>query len=119
MVDYSNWHERRLPIASLLLDTQNPRIPPGVKELSQRELIAELVAHDDAYELARDIALNGFDPVESLIGVEENRHIIIVEGNRRLAALKLLANPALAPDSHAARVKKLASEEELPDKARV
>jgi hypothetical protein len=90
MIDYSAWPERRLSVRTLFLDPLNPRIPPGTTSPSQRQLIEELVAHDDVYGLGRRISLDGFDPLESLIGVDEDEKTIILEGNRRLAALKLL-----------------------------
>lgn len=110
MPDYSTWPEKKLQPASLLLDPENPRIPPSRKPFSQREIIAELVAHDKVYDLAREIAHGGFDPVESLIGFDEDDgRTIILEGNRRLAALKLLRDPKLAPADDASRFERLAS----------
>jgi hypothetical protein len=114
MTDYSLWPERRISIRTLFLDSLNPRIPPGIATPSQRELIEELVAHDDVYGLARHISLNGFDPVELLIGVDEDSRTVTVEGNRRLAALKLLDTPGLAPATQQERFKKLAAHQQSP-----
>ena len=119
MPDYSDWQERKLAPAALLLDADNPRIPPLRAPLSQRELIAELVAHDDVYELARDIADVGFDPVESMIGCDDDGKTIVLEGNRRLAALKLLQDPTLSPEAHLSRFKKLGASPTLDLPARV
>ena len=79
MPDYSAWPERRLAIAALRLDEENPRIPSGGEKLSQRQLIEELVHHENVYDLARDIATTGFVPVESLIGLDEGDKTIIVK----------------------------------------
>lgn len=98
MADYSRWVEKMLSVTTLQLDPENPRIPPAGKALGQRELIAELVQHDNVYELAREIADDGFHPVESLVGFVEDDKTLVLEGNRRLAALKLLISPELAPD---------------------
>ena len=65
---------------------------------TQREIVAELVNYDDIYGLAKDIADKGYFPTEVLIGVEDDGRQVIVEGNRRLAALKLLLSPDLAPE---------------------
>jgi hypothetical protein len=122
MPDYSDWPEKKAQPNALLLDAENPRIPPTAAPLSQRHLIGELVAHDRVYELAREIAHGGFDPVESLVGFEDDDgKTIIVEGNRRLAALKLLIDPNLAPIGDAPRFKRLASlpEVSIPAKVRV
>src|SRR5258708_7601141 len=85
MPDYSAWPERKLAIAALRLDEENPRIPSGGEKLSQRQLIEELVHHENVYDLARDIAMTGFVPVESLIALDEGDKPIILEGNRALS----------------------------------
>lgn len=107
MADYSKWAEKNLSVASLLLDPQNPRIPPSETERDQRALIEELIEHDDALDLAKDIADDGYSPVESLIAVVEDGKTYVLEGNRRLAALKVLLTPELAPASVLKKVKGL------------
>jgi len=108
-MDYSKWPEQTLPVVSLQLDPKNPRIPSGGKDLTQRELIHDLVNHDRVYELARRIVKRGFYPVESLIGMQQDNKVIILEGNRRLAALKLLIAPEQAPDTHVKKFRRLAN----------
>jgi hypothetical protein len=107
MRDYSQWSEKPASVTSLLLDPSNPRIPELGVEPSQREIVAELVEHDNVYELARDIADLGYFPTELLIAVKENGKDVVVEGNRRLAALKLLLSPELAPEESLKKFKKL------------
>ena len=41
-------------------------------------------------EVALSIANNGFWEYEPLIVATENNHLVVIEGNRRLAAVKLL-----------------------------
>jgi hypothetical protein len=98
--DFSSWPQRAISVTTLQLDPQNPRIPPTDRELTQPELIAELVEHDDVYGLAKEIVEQGYWPLESLIAVKEGSKSIVVEGNRRLAALKVLINPTLAPEPY-------------------
>jgi len=105
MKNYNEWRERNLSVTSLLLDIRNPRLPESGQARAQRDIIIELLDHDNVYQLAKDIADQGFYPAERLIGVEENGRTVIVEGNRRLAALKLLLNPELAPDRYLKRVR--------------
>jgi hypothetical protein len=107
MADYSKWVEKNLSVASLLLDPQNPRIPPSEVERDQRALIEELIEHDDALDLAKDVADDGYSPVESLIAVVEEGKTYVLEGNRRLAALKVLLTPELAAPSTLRKVKAL------------
>lgn len=99
MIDYSKWKESQLTVTNLLLDPHNPRIPDSGESLSQRDLLADLVANDKVYELAKSIVENGYYPVEALIFVEEHKKKYVVEGNRRVAALKILISPENAPDT--------------------
>lgn len=109
MRDYRKWKRSNPRVTSLLLDAANPRIPKGRGIHEQRELIAELVEHDSVYELAKDIVSDGYFPLEYLIAIEDDGKAIVVEGNRRLAALKLLVNPGLAPVGHERKFKTLSA----------
>lgn len=108
-MEYSTWAEKRLSVNSIQLDPRNPRIPPASEALDQHSLIAELVAHDKVYELSQNIAQNGYYPVESLIVVREDGQIIVIEGNRRLAALKLLIAPEAAPEAQIPKFRALSN----------
>ena len=107
MIDPSRWTQKYSTVTSLQLDPRNPRIPERKAAPAQPELIAELVAHDNVYDLARDIAEVGYLPDSSLIVVTETNKPVVVEGNRRLAALKLLISPTLAPVEAQARFRRL------------
>jgi hypothetical protein len=107
MLDYVSWPVRKLAVTSLLLDQQNPRLPQSGGALGQRQIIDELVTHDSVYELAKDIATQGFFPTEILLGVSDGDQVVIIEGNRRLAALKLLINPELAPEAYLEKFRRL------------
>lgn len=82
---------------SLLLDPKNARIPRERRSDSQRALLHELLAHQDVRKLAKSIAKLGLFPSERLVVTPEGRRWVVLEGNRRLAAIKLLLNPDLAP----------------------
>lgn len=98
-MDLSRWKKLQIKITTLELDPLNPRIPALVEAPSQRDIVGNLVAHEDVYELAKSVVdFGGLYPSESLIAIEEDGKKIVVEGNRRLAALKLLDSPDLAPD---------------------
>jgi hypothetical protein len=113
MLDYVSWPTKKLAVTSLLLDQQNPRLPQSGGALGQRQIIDELVTHDSVYELAKDIATQGFFPTEILLGVRDGDQTVVIEGNRRLAALKLLINPELAPEAHLEKFRRL-SEKTTP-----
>lgn len=87
---------QKIPLEKLLLDLNNPRYDP---RSSQREALAT-IAHqqnDKLVSLAKDIAENGLNPSDLPIvtKLEDADLYVVLEGNRRLAALKLLTNPNL------------------------
>jgi hypothetical protein len=87
---------QEIPLESLLLDTLNPRHDPVE---GQPQAIAALLDHKGAPQtlrLAEDIAEHGPSPIELALVVPEGNLFIVLEGNRRVAAMKLLKNPALA-----------------------
>lgn len=89
----------RIGVADLRLDGDNPRHDPVG---GQRETIQALLTDDGdkLVELAKDIAAHGLSPIDALLVMpNETGSFTVLEGNRRIAALKLLHNPALA-DGH-------------------
>jgi hypothetical protein len=98
-----SWTPRRMPLANLLLDYRNPRFPEKyqLSSLSQDELCLLIDKHYDPLQIARSIVRHGYFESEPLIAVKEgdkedaNGEYVVVEGNRRLAALKALASPSL------------------------
>ena len=113
MQNFDNWTDKTLAVPSLLLDSHNPRIPDTDSKQGQRELIADLVENDKVYELGKSIVDKGYYPVEALIAVVVNGKYVIAEGNRRLAALKLLLSPDIAPANAASKFRNLASRANL------
>ncbi len=109
-MSYHDWPERKFAVNSLVLDALNPRIPAIDQGLDQRELIADLVVSDDVYGLAKNFVENGYFPVESLIVIKNQANkYVVIEGNRRLAALKLLLKPERAPKDEVHRFKALSN----------
>lgn len=92
-------------ISSLKLDDQNPRLPPGLQGKSQSELLRYLFDKCALEELATSFIDNGFfphEPLAILAEPEEDGKHVVLEGNRRLAALMiLLAVPEAADLSFA------------------
>lgn len=83
----------------LELDRRNPRfggddVPAGRK--GEAAIIRRLVEAADIAELLESIAANGYLDLEPLFVIEERERFVVVEGNRRVAAVKLLRDPALA-----------------------
>lgn len=88
---------RRLPLAVLLLDPHNPRLPAEVQGQNQEELAVHLELGFDARTVAESMASHGFFESEPLIVIASDApdQWIVVEGNRRLTALLGLVNPKI------------------------
>lgn len=97
---------RRVPVSSLLLDPENPRLETvDLEGDSQTQLVKALWSRMAVEELALSIAANGFFAEEPLFVIAEQKHgagavggsprYVVVEGNRRLAAVRLLTDSAL------------------------
>ncbi|MEP2735360.1 MAG: hypothetical protein ABJP34_03600 [Erythrobacter sp.] len=87
-------------VGQLCLDPQNPRLPPDLDDFSANSLLKTLADEYDLVEIGQSIADHGYFSEEPLVVVPEDGNLVVVEGNRRLASLKLLNNPAKAPKSY-------------------
>lgn len=102
-----SWPTKRISVASLHLDTKNPRLGRETLSRAPREIIQHLFEHNKVLDVADSIVTRGFFPNEPLLAVRENDRLIVVEGNRRLAALKALREPGLLEGSLARQVERL------------
>lgn len=86
-------------ITQLHFDGLNPRHDP----ISEEPLIIDrLYAPENVIGLIKHIASNGISPLDRIAVIKHPKiahHFIVVEGNRRLCALKLLRDPAKAPNA--------------------
>ena len=83
----------------LILDAKNPRLYNGKsfnEHAEPQELVKELSDSADLEELIKSITENGYMSIEPLIVMERGDKYVVLEGNRRLAAIKLLTEPGLA-----------------------
>jgi hypothetical protein len=121
MPNYSEWEPRQVDVVDLQLDPLNPRLPALGIHATERVIIEELLKHEDVHALAKGIGLQGFFPTEVLVCVEDDDNLFVVEGNRRLASLKLLTSPELAPEGEQEkfRVMRASSLENVPEKVNV
>lgn len=115
-------------LGQLELDQRNPRLSPEVQGASEREIIESMIGTSKILPLAASIADRGLYLHDSMIVIEkrskttgENKSgrkkskskfkpkpsYTVVEGNRRLAAIKLLITPDLAPIKHRRALKRL------------
>lgn len=93
-LDFGNWTQRLLSVEHLKLDIDNPQFSYfSKKKMNQTEIIKFLIDRFEVYELAKDIATDGYLLNEEPIVCKEGESYVVLEGNRRVAACKILLNP--------------------------
>jgi hypothetical protein len=113
-----------VPIDQLLLDPENPRLEGIAKSTNQMDLIRAMWREMAVSEVALSIAENGFFEEEPLFVIPApsangKERYYVVEGNRRLTAVKLLVDADLrsrikATDLPTITAKHRAELQELP-----
>jgi hypothetical protein len=91
----------QLPVSELHFDRENPRLVEyGINpNTPEKEILRILWEAMDVMELVLSIASSGYFPHEPLIITDEGGKHIVLEGNRRLAALKVLTVDGLAAEN--------------------
>lgn len=108
------WPTKRLSVANLHLDAKNPRLGRETTARTPREVVKYLFEHDKAIEVAQSIAARAYFPNEPLLAIREEGRTVVVEGNRRLAALKALKEPGLLDGALRKQLERLARQVEDP-----
>lgn len=86
-----------VPLTNLIFDPENPRLPKELRGSQDEAIIIKHMLRDESLiELMKSIGQTGYSPSEPLLVTPAGDNYIVVEGNRRLAALKLLSSPELA-----------------------
>ena len=88
----------KLSISELSFDVRNPRLVEfnEINSLtSEKQIIETLWEAMDVHELVLSITASGYFQNEPLIVSQETGRNIVIEGNRRLAAVKVILNPEL------------------------
>lgn len=85
----------RVPVERLVLDRSNPRLVTMEGSLDDIRIISQLYRAGELGELLQSIAANGYLDIEPLIVLERDGQLIVLEGNRRLAAIRLFREPRL------------------------
>lgn len=110
MSNFATWEQRNLSVDNLRLDPVNPRLPEIMQGENQTNIRHYLIDSFNVLEIAQSIVRHGFFPNEAPIVVKEKNHFVVLEGNRRVAALQVLRNPDLAPPGKKATYRALARE---------
>ncbi|HXR08979.1 MAG TPA: ParB/Srx family N-terminal domain-containing protein [Candidatus Acidoferrum sp.] len=107
---------KKIAVTDLLLDPNNPRLGEyGIKpDAAQADLLKVLWEKMAVEELAMSIAYNGYFQHEPLL-VEKNSkgELIVIEGNRRLAAVKLLLSEVARRSLRATDLPKMLGQQNL------
>ncbi|KZM33684.1 ParB N-terminal domain-containing protein [Oerskovia enterophila] len=89
---------RTIAVDELLFDPLNPRIPNSLDAGDDQAVLDWMLEDAGLVELMGSIATKGFFPAEPLLVIPGDLgKFLVLEGNRRLAAVKLLREPSLAP----------------------
>ena len=90
----------KVAVARLRLDRLNPRLIGEDDRASDEAIVARLYRAAELDELLQSITANRYMDIEPLVVMDDpdarNGKLIVLEGNRRLAALRLLREPDLA-----------------------
>jgi hypothetical protein len=87
----------KVAVEYLEFDPENPRlIEEGVKNPTDEDIILALADTSDLSEVVQSITANGYFDIEPMIGMKVGNKWRVLEGNRRLAAIRILQNPAMA-----------------------
>jgi len=86
-----------IEVEKLVFDPKNPRVPQSLQGIEdEAKIINYMVQYGNVTDLMLSIAETGYSDAEPLLVVQGDKgKYVVVEGNRRLAALKLLNNPNL------------------------
>ncbi len=87
-------------VKKLIFDPENPRLPSKLRGYNkEKEILEWMLLHENVIELMGSIGEKGYFLAEPLLIVKSTKKkgfYEVVEGNRRLAAIKLLNDPSLA-----------------------
>ena len=90
----------KVPVEQLRLDRMNPRLVGEGATASDEWIIAQLYRAAELDELLQSMSANGYLDIEPLVVMGDSGAgdggLIVLEGNRRLATLRLLREPELA-----------------------
>ncbi|WP_296178942.1 hypothetical protein [uncultured Mobiluncus sp.] len=111
-------------LSDICLDLENYRVP--TPSADDADALKYLFVSEDVMEIAEKILRNGYFDNEVPVVYPDPQNkgtYVVVEGNRRVSALKALNNPSVVP-SHQEKLKKLLNQfqeeaEDLPSEIRV
>lgn len=94
-------YEEDIPVTQLRVDLKNPRLPEVPdSQLDAFKMMASAVPEDKLIALASHIVqYNGLNPAQRFIVMpDEEDRFVVLDGNRRLTAIRALENPEVVLD---------------------
>lgn len=114
MLNMSVWQELELDVISdIHLDASNVRLETPSNAI-EADILEDLFANENTLGLVEGISQIGYLTHEIPIVVKRKGKYVVVDGNRRLAALKAIQNPMLVPEFQS-RIKNFSSS--IPNKS--
>lgn len=104
----------RIPTSDLSFDPKNPRFYRLNENYSVDAVIEEMLDDESVQDLMLSIGQKGYFEGEPLLVTHEAGQRIVVEGNRRLAAVKLLNGELQPPSRRRASVRQLLTDVVVP-----
>lgn len=99
----AQWPIETYPVDQVSLDPNNVRVRDGrgdeladtVRAVSEEVIVKYMLAAENLLPLVRDILRDGYLDNEIPVVVREDGDVMVLEGNRRITALKVIADPSL------------------------
>lgn len=89
-----SYKKQSIKITDLLVNSENPRFDPVKNQKQAFSVMIEKIK-PKIKSLAEDISQNGLNPGKLWYVAKNDKKFLVLEGNRRLAAIKLIINPTL------------------------
>lgn len=105
---YEKFKFERIALSLIRLDDRNPRIVTPEKLSTQDEIIEYLFEHEELAAFIKTIVSEGRNPgAERPYVIRDGKAYVVIEGNTRIAAYKLLTGQLMPPDQYKSAVPSL------------
>jgi hypothetical protein len=104
----ADMHRQEIDLMNLFINIENPRFEMVGNQRDAINIMLE-DQRDKLIKLAEDIVDNGLNPSELIIVTPhetDDSRFVVMEGNRRITALKLLSTPELIPEKYKSMLKR-------------
>ena len=96
-INYKPFPIEQVEINKLILDSANVRIPDYIQgEDRQQALLRYLINSEDVLSLVRSFLTEDYIDIKYPVVIKDNGKYVVLEGNRRVSALKVLCDPTSA-----------------------